>query len=121
MKREDDEHLWDLLGRTAEPEVSPFFARNVLRQIRQNPPWSIRAWSWFNLRRLVPVSGLAVAVIAGLIFAHNSSLRQNPGAASELDPVVAKIDVQDYEVVADLDELLASDENSLWDDESTSL
>jgi hypothetical protein len=121
MKREDDEHLWDILGRAAEPKISPFFARNVLRQIRQDPHWSIRGWSWFNLRRLVPVSGLAIAVIAALIFAHNSSLRQNPGAASELDPVVAKIDVQDYEVVADLDELLASDENSLWDDESISL
>jgi len=32
---------------------------------------------------------------------------------------VAKIDVQDYEVVADLDELLASDENNLWDEDST--
>ena len=120
MKREDDEHLWDLLGRTAEPKVSPFFARDVLRHIRQEPHWSIRARSWFNLRRLVPVSGLAIAAIAALIFAHNSSLRQKPGAG-ELDPVVAKIDPQDYEVVKDLDELLASDENNLWDDESTSL
>jgi hypothetical protein len=33
--------------------------------------------------------------------------------------VVAKIDPQDYEVVADLDELLAVDENSLWDENST--
>lgn len=38
-----------------------------------------------------------------------------PQRADDDDPV-AKIDVQDYEVVADLDELLASDENSLWDD-----
>src|SRR5947209_17817637 len=120
MKREDDEHLWDLLGRAAESKVSPFFARDVLRQIRQDPHWSIGAWSLFSLRRLVPVSGLAIAVIAALIFAHNSPLRQKPGAG-EVDPVVAKIDAQDYEVVADLDELLASDENSLWDDESTSL
>ena len=123
MKREDDEQLWDLLGRAAEPKASPFFARNVLRQIRQNPQSSIRAWSWFFLRRLVPVSGLA-AVVAALIVSYNSSLRQYPDVASEaseLDPVVAKIDVQDYEVVADLDELLASDENSLWDDETTSL
>jgi hypothetical protein len=123
MKREDDEHLWDLLGQAAKPKASPFFARNVLRQIRQNPHWSIRGWSWFFLRRLVPVSGLA-AVFAALIVSYNSSLRQNPdiaSEASELDPVVAKIDVQDYEVVADLDELLASDENSLWDDETTSL
>jgi hypothetical protein len=29
--------------------------------------------------------------------------------------VVAKIDPQDYDVVADLDELIAWDENSVWD------
>jgi hypothetical protein len=33
--------------------------------------------------------------------------------------VVAKIDPQDYEVVADLDELLVLDENSLWDEKPT--
>ena len=35
MKREEDEKLWDLLGRSAEPKVSPFFARNILRKIRE--------------------------------------------------------------------------------------
>jgi hypothetical protein len=119
MKREDDEHLWDLLGRAAAPKISPFFARNILRQIREEPRWSIRARSWFSLRRLIPASGFAVAVIAAIIFVHNASVPQKP-AASEFDPI-AKIDPQDYEVVADLDELLASDENSLWDDEITSL
>ena len=117
MKREDDQPLWDLLGQGDEPELSPFFARNVLRQIRQEPRWFEHVRSWLRLRRLVPVSGLALVVVAAIIFAHNPSLRQKP-VATEPDPV-AKIDTQDYEVVADLDELLASDENNLWDDDST--
>jgi hypothetical protein len=117
MNREDDEQLWDLLGRVAEPRLSPFFARNVVRQVRREPRWFDRARSWLRLRRLVPASGLALVTIAAIIFAHNPSLRQKP-VATESDPV-AKIDVQDYEVVADLDELLASDENHLWDDDST--
>ena len=117
MNREDDDQLWDLLGRSAELRLSPFFARNVVRQIRQEPRWFDRARSWLRLRRLVPASGLALVAIAAIIFAHNPSLRQKPVAA-EPDPV-AKIDVQDYEVVADLDELLASDESNLWDDDST--
>ena len=117
MKREDDQQLWDLLGQAAEPKLSPFFARNVLRQIRQEPRWFERARSWLRLRRLVPASGLALVVIAAIIFAHNPLLRQKP-AAAEPDPVT-KIDAQDYEVVADLDELLASDENNLWDEDST--
>ena len=33
--------------------------------------------------------------------------------------VIVKIDPQDYDVVADLDELLATDESNLWDDDDT--
>jgi hypothetical protein len=117
MKREDDQQLWDLLGQADEPKLSPFFARNVLRQIRREPRWFEHVRSWLRLRRLAPASGLALAVIAAIVFAHNPSLRLKP-AAAESDPV-AKIDAQDYEVVADLDELLASDENNLWDEDST--
>lgn len=120
MKREDDEQLWDFLGRAAAPKASPFFARNVVRRIRekQESNWSTRALSWVSLRRLIPLSGLAAAVIAALILAHNGSLRQEP-PGDEPDALLAKIEPQDYEVVADLDELLASDENNLWDESSS--
>lgn len=117
MKREDDEQLWDLLGRAPETKVSPFFARNVLRQVRQEQSKPGRFWlSW---RRLVPVSAVALAITAAVVFLHNPS--SQPGAVPEApaDPVIAQIDVQDYEVVADLDNLLASDENSPWDDNSS--
>ena len=119
MKREDDEQLWDLLGQTAEPKASPFFARNVLRRVREEaerPNW-VR--SWFSLRRLAPVSALAVAVIAVLLFTSKPSLREEP-ASNEPD-LLAMIDPQDYEVVEDLDNLLALDENNLWDDDTSSL
>jgi hypothetical protein len=116
MKREDDEQLWDLLGHKAGPDISPFFARNVLRRIREQPSWSVWARSWLSWRRLVPLSGLAVAVIGTFLLLHSPGLRQKPD--TEFD-AVAKIDVQDYEVVADLDDLLASEENNLWDDNSS--
>jgi len=117
MKREDDQQLWELLGRLAEPKLSPFFARNVLRQVRQEPRLFERARLWLSWRRLVPASGLALAVIAAIIASHQPGPSQRP---SEREPdVVAKVDPQDYEVVADLDELLASDENNLWEENST--
>ncbi len=116
MKREDDQDLWDLLGRTAEPKLSPFFARNVLRQVRQEPSGFQRARKWVSLRRLIPASALAIVVIGVAVATHHPVSQKSP--ASEPD-VVAKIDPQDYEVVADLDELLAVDENSLWDENST--
>ncbi|PYI85383.1 MAG: hypothetical protein DMF41_02210 [Verrucomicrobia bacterium] len=118
MKPEDDQELWDLLGRVAGPEVSPFFARNVLRQIREAPEASRfeQVRRWISLRRLIPATALAAAVIVSIIAVHHPVV-QRP---SEKEPdVVAKIDPQDFEVVADLDDLLASDEVSLWDEKPT--
>ena len=116
MKREDDEPLWDLLGRSDGPRPSPFFARDVLRRIRQEPRWNTAWRSWLSPRRLVPVSAVVIALAAAVIF--SPSLRQRT-ASNDADPVIAKIDAQDYEVVADLDDLLASDDNNLWDDNSS--
>ena len=33
----DQDELWDLLGKARPVSVSPFFSRNVLREIRRNP------------------------------------------------------------------------------------
>jgi hypothetical protein len=113
MKPEDDQELWDLLGRMPGREVSPFFARNVLRQIHEAAETSRfeQVRRWISLRRLMPAT-----VIVSIIAVHHPVL-QRP---SENEPdVVAKIDPQDFEVVADLDDLLASDEGSLWDEKPT--
>ena len=117
MRREDDEKLWDLLGQASTPAVSPFFARNVLRTIRNRPVYLRSLREWFGLSRLVPAATVAVALIAAIFVAR---VPAGPGltTANDSDPV-AKIDPQDYEVVADLDELVASDENALWDDNSS--
>ena len=115
MKREDDKQLWDLLGRAPEAKLSSFFARNILRQVRHEQSQAGR--SWFSWRRLVPASAVALAIIAAGVFVYYPSPRTSSEA--QVDPVIAQIDVQDYEVVADLDNLLASDENSPWDDNSS--
>jgi hypothetical protein len=118
MQREEDEQLWDLLGQAKAPPVSPFFARNVLRAVRREPPWKSLARSWLSLRRLVPATGVAaIALLAGVMLVHRPAPHKQ-AAPADLDPI-AKIDPQDYEVVADLDDLLASEENNLWDDSSS--
>ena len=100
MQREDDQQLWDLLGRTAEPKLSPFFARNVVREIREEASLFGRAQNWFSLRRLVAASGVAVVVIGMAIAVHAPGWSQK---YREREPdVVAKIDPQDFDVVADL-------------------
>src|SRR5436309_658777 len=117
MRREDDQKLWDLLGQASTPVVSPFFARNVLRNVRNRPVYVRWFSDWFGLSRLVPAATVAVALIAAVFIARIPT-RPGLAATSDSDPV-AKIDPQDYEVVADLDELVASDENALWDDNSS--
>lgn len=112
MKREEDEKLWDLLGHSADPKVSPFFSRNVLRKIREAqgeaPPSR-----WWNLRWLVPTAGVAVALIAAL------SLRmQTPGhnPSQARANVLALSEAQDGDLMADLDDLVGSDDSNSLDD-----
>ncbi len=116
MEREDDKELWDILGHTAVPTVSPLFARNVLRQIRQEASPFERTRNWFSLWRLAAASAVAIVVIGMAIATHRPTSQT---AASNEPDVVAKIDPQDYDVVADLDELIAWDENSLWEEKPT--
>jgi hypothetical protein len=116
MEPQDDKELWDVLGRLPEPTLSPFFARNVLRGIRQEPTHFKRVRNWFSVWRLIGASAVAALVIGIALVTHHPS----PPAASSNDlDVVAKIDPQDYDVVADLDELIAWDENSAWEEKPT--
>jgi hypothetical protein len=112
MDRNDDQQLWDLLGSSRAPEASPFFSRDVLRRLREESPSRHGFARWLSWRRLLPVSGLVAATAA--IFVAYTVTFQHPSAGE--NDVVAKIDAQDYEVVADLDNLLASEDNNLWDD-----
>jgi hypothetical protein len=118
MKREDDQELWDLLGKASGPTISPFFARNVLRQVRQERGWRDWLSDSFAPRRLVPAAAVALAITAAAItFQQPTTTR----TASEAIPeVITQLDEIDYQVVADLDTLLAIEEDSLWSDGDTS-
>jgi hypothetical protein len=116
MNREDDKELWDTLGRIPEPTLSPFFARNVVRRVRQEATPFERARSWFSLRRLVAASAVAIVLVGMAIATHHPTSKT--ASANDLE-VVAKVDPQDYDVVADLDALIAWDENSVWEDKPT--
>jgi hypothetical protein len=116
MEPQDDKQLWDILGRVPEHTLSPFFARNVVRKIRQEATRFERARNWFSLRRLVAASAVAIVVVGMAIATHHPISQR--ASANDLD-VVAKIDPQDYDVVADLDELIAWDENTVWEEKPT--
>ena len=111
MKREDDSKLWDLLGHSAEPKVSPFFARNVLRKIREEQPETAPRRSWLP-QWLVPVAGMAVVVIAALTFPSHLVERNQPQASAE----VSTAEAQDSDLLADLDDLVGSEESLAFED-----
>lgn len=112
MKREEDEKLWDVLGHATEPApVSPFFARNVLRKIReaQGEPAPRR---WYA-RWLVPAAGVAVVVIAGLALPTQIIQQTHSNPRSDF---VAMSEAADNDLMADLDDLMGSDEGNALDE-----
>ena len=120
MKRDDDEKLWDLLGRATPPaSISPFFSRNVLREIRQHPKWADRLVAWLHPRRLIPATTVAAALVAAAIAFQKPAGSSAP--SENLPESVAQLDAEDYEVVADLDDLLALEDDNLWDGDISTL
>ena len=112
MKREDDEKLWDLLGHSPGREVSPFFARNVLRKIRE-AQGETPARRWWNPQWLVPAAGVAVVIIAALSFPGHLVQRDQPPSRAD---VATLSDSQDTDLLADLDDLVSSDETLALED-----
>src|SRR4051794_39219769 len=108
MRREEDEKLWDLLGHSAEPKVSPFFARNVVRKIREAQGEPARQ-RWWNLRWLVPAAGVAVAIIAALSLRIQVPDRNHSNSRGDN---LALSEAQDSDLMADLDDLVASDDSN---------
>ncbi|MDQ6621968.1 MAG: hypothetical protein M3Y86_00585 [Verrucomicrobiota bacterium] len=117
MNPEDDQQLWELLGKAKAPELSPFFARNVVRQIRQDAASRPSFLRWLRPRVLAPAAVFATAVM----FAGITLERSVRNRSTDLPREVAAVDPQDYEVVADLDDLTAADDDNLWDDDSSPL
>ncbi len=112
MRREEDEKLWDLLGHSAEPKVSPFFARNVVRKIREAQGEAPER-PWWHLRWAVPAAGVAVAVVAALLL--RVQVPESNHSDSRGDGVVMS-EAQDGDLITDLDDLFASDDSNSLED-----
>ncbi|HEY3900649.1 MAG TPA: hypothetical protein VGM54_18720 [Chthoniobacter sp.] len=119
MKTDEQDDLWRLLGRAKEPSVSPFFSRNVLRAIREEKQETVsllarlfassRHWRW----ALLSASACVLLVVSGLALRHAS---QPPLTQADQVTVLARqvSTSPDYQVINHLDELLASEETSVW-------
>jgi hypothetical protein len=109
MNPEEHDDLWHLLGKARAPQPSPFFSRNVLRTLRnqgQSRPTGI-----FGLLRKWRVP----AVTAGLVFAAAALMLNRVDQPDSVTLLAQEVSVSpDYQVITHLDELLDSEQNSVW-------
>lgn len=100
----DWEHddLWSLLGKAKPVRVSPFFSRNILREIRQTP--SAQPLIPIFLLRWLGAGALAV-LAAGFFLNLDEGVRPMPIAQSAAF-------AEAFDAVAGLDTLVASEDMS---------
>ena len=118
MNRDEDKDLWDLLGEAKAPPVSPYFARNVLRTVREGRE-SRGRFAWLPRHWRVPALAFGVLVVGSALLVDRGQR-----ANEELQMIVLAQNVTespDYAVIGDLDELLASEESSVWLDDDAVL
>ena len=116
---EGQDGLWRLLGSARTPKVSPFFARNVLREVRvlkqEQPGFFATLLRRWRLTLATAAAG-CIALAAAFHFL-DGDLRERQ--VDSLAAIVEQVsDSPDYFVINDLDDLLASEESSVWLDNS---
>lgn len=112
MKSDEHDDLWDLLGKARTPVASPFFSRNVLRAIREEKQEATGVFAWLRRRWQVGALGACTAVVAAIALTPGPERTETPDPTAVLAEQVSKS--IDYQVISNLDELIASEESLAW-------
>jgi hypothetical protein len=109
MNTEEHDELWELLGKAKETKASPLFSRNVLRAIRESQPESVTVFGWLRARWAVAVASMATVAVIAVVTMERAE-RPDP-----LLVLAGQVSASpDYQVINHLDELLDSEQNSVW-------
>ena len=103
-KDEENDALWELLGRARRVEASPYFARRVVGAIRnehKRPRFSVS----LLLRWLIPSAAVAALVLGWLSYQNQDQ----------------DVFDADFNRTADLQSLVISEDSFLWIDEDSAL
>ncbi len=117
MNSEEHDDLWHLLGKARQPTVSPFFSRDVIREVRNLRQERSGFFAWLRRHWQIPALGTCAAVLAAGVFiksAHSERLAMEAHQEQLLVMAETVSESPDYQVIAHLDELLDSEESSLW-------
>jgi len=111
MNHEENDELWNLLGKARQTKPSPFFAANVMRAVRAASEPRSGFLSWLRAKWYVPATaGACAAVLAFLALRPVGTPALGPDPLEEIATAAAAAP----EIVPSLDALLASEENSIW-------
>ena len=120
MNHDEHDDLWRLLGKAKEPTVSPFFARNVLRAVREETQETSGFLCWLRGAKSWRRASLGALATLTLILGLRLPPARPGSQPVEQLPELAQTESAspDYAVIGHLDELLACEENSVWLDNS---
>lgn len=126
MNHDEQDQLWDLLGKAREKKASPFFATKVMCAIRKDAQglstekeqrFTFSAWlrRWWAL----PVTGAACAVLAAVAMLKDPVVPQQQAAskmtkADLLKEMVTVISASEDEFDTSLSDLLATEDHTVW-------
>src|SRR6266508_42620 len=102
MDHDEHDELWQLLGKAKEPRVSAFFARNVLRAVRQQRQEKPGIFAWLRGPWRVATAGAFALLLATV-----AVLRQPAPQNEQMTLLAQQVSSSpDYNVISHLDELL---------------
>lgn len=109
MDSEERDDLYHLLGKAKSIEASPFFARNVMRRLREEQArQQKRHWFSWCLRFVLPAT--AALLVFGTFLSPTLTKPQ---------VLQALKDPAEFEAIENLDDLIAYEDNSVWLNENT--
>jgi hypothetical protein len=110
---EKSDPVWKLLDNAKPVQISPFFAANVVREVRalgrERREWNLAAL----LRAWTPVAACIALLVAGVV-----NLSREPASVATAVAAVPEATVE-FDVIADLEFLVAAQDSLLWLDESS--
>jgi len=123
----EQDDLWQLLGKAKKNAVSPLFSRNVLREVRlskelkESQERQPGIFSWLRKRWQLAAACTAAVVLLSVSASH-MFIQHKPQTTATMVAQNSETDAgkaNDTEVIAHLDELVAYEENSIWLEDSS--
>src|SRR5690348_14669129 len=111
MNHDEQDKLWELLGKAPKREASPFFANKVMRAIREPEVEHLSIWAWLRQKWIIPVAAGACAVVAAVSVLKNEATTSQTQQIAKADPLTEMVTVMaaNDEFETSLSDLLATE------------